>query len=516
MILWQPVRDRPRSWGARYALLALASWALTEPAEALAQGLQDGARVMAIASDARQENLQLLDAYGAARGLPAGNRCVLGGLPDAATELSARVLTADDYQALVLTPVQACLADAHDPDAIDFLVVIRGMPNHVTGQGWQASLEAALTVGVTDVDGEPLWNRAEAVNQRPTILSPLYKAFAVYDLMTELKGGRFPTAPHHADIARDGPQDVLIATAAGLERVGPVAWDLRPAYRLDGGSDEATQALIDRSVESDYTAPDGLWMCMTGADPARGVRDRECGRALDLLEDMQMRVARPPWTADLTQEDPVIAYLTGAADLRGAIDGVAYRPGALTDNITSFGAVPQNWSYGADGESQTSIVRFLEAGASSTHGTSAEPLNGAFASAGLMVLYAHGYTMGEAYALALPYLRWMNVPVGDPLMAPYAPPPPPDPPDEAGEGEGERDPPEPDEPETGEGEGEPGGEPPGPGEAPDDGPDDPHGVAEGGAGDDDAPAPPTASGARGGDGGGCRVGQGLLLMPLRR
>jgi hypothetical protein len=446
---------------------------------------QKGGRVLVVASDVRAKNLDLLSEYAEARSVPASNRCVLSGLQDAVADVASREITADDYQRFVLTPVQSCLAGADDPDGVDFIVVVRGMPHHVRGDGWQASLEALLTVGATEIDAEPLWRRSGSAPNRPTFLNPLYKAFEVYDLVTELKGGRVPAPPTYRD---DLPEQVLVSTSEGIRREGPMLWDLRPAYRLDAGSDSGTSALIARSIESDGTAPAGEWLCMEGADPARGVRDRECGRALDLLEELEMVVARAEWDPALQREAPVIAYLTGAANLQGAIEGLTYLPGALTDNITSHGAVPMNWSYEEHGESQTSIVRFLEAGASATHGTSAEPLNGAFASAGLMVLYARGYTLGEAYALSLPYLRWMNVPVGDPLMAPYAAPDPdPEPAPE----------PEPDpEPE------------PGP-------------AAEGGA-DLDHPAEGGLSSGEGGAGtggggdGGCRFARGLPLGPLRR
>ena len=426
--------NRPQArWICAFGGALLTAFALTGLARA--EEPQDGARVLVIASDARADNLELMAAYMAARGVPADRGCVLSGLPDATADVASRTMGAHDYERLILDPVQACLAEADDPVSIDFLVLLRGAPHHVTGDGWQASVEALLTVGATTLDDAPLWRRAPApeVAQRPILLNPRYEAFAPYELVAQLRRGPLPPRPTYAALAEAGPGEVLVVTEAGVERQGPVVWDLRPTYRLDGGDDLTTQALIDRSVQSDGTAPAGVWLCMEGADPARGVRDRECDRALDLLEEMDMDVARPPWTPDLAlpADEPVIAYFTGAADLRGAIDGLTYRPGALTDNVTSFGAVPGNWSYDADGESQTSIVRFLTAGASATHGTSAEPLNGAFASAAVLVLYAQGYTLGEAYALSLPYLRWMNVPVGDPLMAPYLPvpdPPPPDPP----------------------------------------------------------------------------------------
>ncbi len=373
--------------------------------------------VAVLASADRPDSVALATYYGQARAIPPENLCLLEGVPDPDVDPPG-VIDAETFRTQVLEPALACVRASPWAAEIDFFVTLRGLPYHVRGDGWQASLEALLTLGATEVEGEHLWRRPPPEAGRPLWISPRFRARALYGMVSELAAGRFPPPPRHRERLPAQLQEV--GEESGRMLV-PVTWDLRPAFRIDGESEEQARALVDRSLASDDTAPRGLWLCMDGADDARGVRDDECAEALGLLEALGLDTVFHAWDAGLTLDVPVIAYLTGAADLRGAIDGVPFRPGAIADNITSFGAVPGNWRFGQTGEeSQTSIVRFLRAGATATHGTSAEPLNAPFASAALLVLYATGYGLGDVYALTLPFLRWMNVPVGDPLAAPYA------------------------------------------------------------------------------------------------
>ena len=71
-------------------------------------------------------------------------------------------------------------------------------------------------------------------------------------------------------------------------------------------------------------------------------------------------------------------------------------------------------------EVQTSIARFVRAGATGAHGTVNEPLNNPFPNAGALLHYTFGYSMGEAYLFNQRYLYWQNVHLGDPLATPYA------------------------------------------------------------------------------------------------
>ncbi len=108
----------------------------------------------------------------------------------------------------------------------------------------------------------------------------------------------------------------------------------------------------------------------------------------------------------------MIGLTTGSAKFE--LKGNQFLPGAIGDNLTSYGAV-----FGTPHD-QTRCTEFLAAGCSASYGTVVEPYNYAqkFPTARLHVYYALGFTAAEAY--------WMSVLwpqeglfVGDPLTRPF-------------------------------------------------------------------------------------------------
>jgi len=196
--------------------------------------------------------------------------------------------------------------------------------------------------------------------------------------------------------------------------------------RLDGFDFDDAKALVDRSMASDGTFPTAEILCMAGSDQARGARDPECEFATRYLSAAGFNALYlDPFDGSLSGHQ-VAAYLTGTANLRDAIAGNTYVPGAITGNLTSTGAAPGNFFCNTDGstcpasESQTSIARFIRAGATGAHGAVAEPLNNVFPNAGVLLLYTFGYNLGESYFFNQRYVYWVNLYLGDPLASPYA------------------------------------------------------------------------------------------------
>ncbi len=95
----------------------------------------------------------------------------------------------------------------------------------------------------------------------------------------------------------------------------------------------------------------------------------------------------------------------------------AFVPGAVADNLTSFGG------YIFESPGQTTLLAFLEAGASASYGTIIEPCNYTYKFSDPMVYFYQnrGFCLAEAYyqSLANPYQGLM---VGEPLSAPFARP----------------------------------------------------------------------------------------------
>jgi hypothetical protein len=114
------------------------------------------------------------------------------------------------------------------------------------------------------------------------------------------------------------------------------------------------------------------------------------------------------------------SLMTGTADFKSAV--LSFEPGAFVGNLTSYGAHPNNFceGEGCPSEQQTSIARFVRAGASAAHGTVDEPYNHCFPNAGLLMMLVSGYSYGEAALYNQQFLYWKNLYLGDPLMAPWA------------------------------------------------------------------------------------------------
>ncbi|CAN5259837.1 hypothetical protein BH24PSE2_BH24PSE2_18970 [soil metagenome] len=106
-------------------------------------------------------------------------------------------------------------------------------------------------------------------------------------------------------------------------------------------------------------------------------------------------------------------YFIGAMQV-GRLDSLEFLPGAATDHLTSAGGR-------LDGEKQMSALRWLEAGATASYGTVAEPCNfpGKFPNPAVLIRhYLSGETLLEAYwqSVAMP---GQGVFIGEPLARPF-------------------------------------------------------------------------------------------------
>ncbi len=407
-----------------YACL-LTLMATLSPGVALAGG--GPANVMVLYNADDPEAGSVADYYAEARDLPPGHTCAVDGVaPD------ARTIDFADYQTTVQAALDACLVALPQPEEIDYLVLVRGLPYRVDiPDGYSTSLSAMLQVhhASSTADGSELAGQPQAYGEYhyPSIENPAY-----------IDGHCWA-----GDLAIENPYAGWYNTSCGIVRTETHASSFRRAEagqasgyefadnlfvvtRLDGFDHDDATDLIDRGVAADGTFPGAEILCMEGADDARGARDPECELATRHL-------ALAGWNATyLAPHDAalegreVAAYFTGAADLTGAIAGNTYVPGAITCNLTSTGAVPGNFFCSGDGatcpesESQTSIARFVRAGATGAHGAVAEPLNSSFPAAGTLIYYAFGYNLGESYLLNQQFLYWQNIVLGDPLTTPHA------------------------------------------------------------------------------------------------
>jgi uncharacterized protein (TIGR03790 family) len=186
---------------------------------------------------------------------------------------------------------------------------------------------------------------------------------------------------------------------------------MRPSMSIAALDFEHAQALIDRGVRADGSAPPGTAYLVRSADPMRNVREAEYPLAVRVAQhEFNFRVV----TGD--QPGPqanVMFYFTGATWVAGLTEE-RFLPGALADHLTSYGGRLTD-------SSQMSSLRWLEAGATGSYGTVVEPCNllGKFPNvAVLLAHYLAGETLIESYWKSV-LMPGQGLFIGEPLAAPF-------------------------------------------------------------------------------------------------
>ncbi len=356
--------------------------------------------LLVLANTAAEGSAALAYAYAEARGVPRQRVCLLTTTTDADVTFEA-------YLSEVEAPLEACLAETGDPEGVDALLLVRGVPMRVSlPDGGRVSMSAIL--GVAD---STLSDSGERLRGMP--------AGRVLDC-----GGAPCLGPAWPNPVEAGPFD-----RAESRTADGVAWRPRLVTWLSGRSDADARGLFERALQAEggdgAPAPDAEVLFMDGADPARGVLDAQADAVIDQLTRRGVSARRAAFQPDLTGLR-LAGFMTGTASLGTTIEGNTFAPGALVDNLTSFGALPQNFAPATAGtgpqpdDAQVSIARWVSQGVTGVHGTTDEPLNGAFPDRALLLDWFDGATLAEAYLGRMPFAYWHNMVVGDPLAAPFA------------------------------------------------------------------------------------------------
>lgn len=195
-------------------------------------------------------------------------------------------------------------------------------------------------------------------------------------------------------------------------------YGMRLSMLLAAGSVESAKAMIDRGVRSDGSL--GLRGGMpvdahfvTTSDKVRSVRQALFPPA-GLNPAVGLRVLLDQTDA-LKQASRVVIYQTGRAQVDG-LGSNAYVPGALGDNLTSFGGVLDRSA------GQTTAGEWIDAGLTASYGTTSEPCAHVqkFPNPqALTIFYVQGATAIEAYWKSVAWPQ-QGLFVGEPLAAPFS------------------------------------------------------------------------------------------------
>jgi uncharacterized protein (TIGR03790 family) len=171
---------------------------------------------------------------------------------------------------------------------------------------------------------------------------------------------------------------------------------------------------LRRSAAADGTQPHGTFYYMKNNDVRSQVRHDCYGAAAGALKQLGATAVVLPGVLPNGAKD-VLGIMTGSADVKIAESGVRFLPGAICDNLTSYGGMLEDKPW------QTPLSLYLRYGASGASGTVFEPMSiqAKFALPSLFIHYARGCSLAESYyqSVAGPYMLLV---VGDPLCQPFA------------------------------------------------------------------------------------------------
>lgn len=372
------------------SLMACAALSVSSAAHAFAG--PDGVAVLANADV--PESVALAKKYMAARSIPARQLC----------SLSMPVkddITLAEYQTKVDGPFEACLKAAGVDARIEAVLVVRGVPLRVGVPVGNATQNVALTAALS------VWRSADGTGA----------------ILGQASGNTVDCGGSPCLAAKwSNPYRTVTGPITGGMTItaGGVTWKPLLVTMLHGRTYADAELLLTSAMDAEKAGgATGPFVFMDGADAARGVLDTEYPTVINQLKTAGFTDAQEvPFDTAWKGPPKMAAFFTGTASLGTTIEGNTFAPGALVDNLTSFGAVPVNFA--ASGESQVSIARWVKMGVAGVHGTVDEPLNNCFPSRKLIVDYATGAPLAEAYFRRLPYAYWRNLVLGDPMLAPYA------------------------------------------------------------------------------------------------
>ncbi|HEX5106430.1 MAG TPA: TIGR03790 family protein [Pirellulaceae bacterium] len=354
------------------------------PTAARAQSSQN---VLLVVNESSPESVTIGDYYAKARSVPSGQ----------IVRLKAPVLESisrETFQTSIETPIAEWLSRYLLQDQILFIVLTKGIPLRVEGTAGQvgtiASVDSELTLLYRKMTGLPVSIAGRVdnpyyLNERPVSEARRFtRSVADIYLVTRLDG-------FSAD-------DVLklIDRAGKPVREGRIVLDQKSTM-IDRGGDQ--------------------WL----AEAAKRLAD--AGQAA--------RVTLDATRAVVATTDPVLGYFSWGsndpANQRRQM-GLTYAPGAIggmfvsTDGRT-FREPPATWKPAPAGSAsggQTLAADLIREGITGISASVAEPYLDAIVRPQILFpAYLSGYTMAEAYYLAMPYLSWQTIIIGDPLCAPF-------------------------------------------------------------------------------------------------
>lgn len=361
----------------------------------LSAAAQTGTNVLVVANAANDGSVRIAEHYAKARAVPADQVLRLEGLPVDAPDTIDRVV----FDRLIQAPIGRWLTVNGAQDRICCIVLTKGIPIRVRGT-------AGRRGSIASVDSE---------------LVLLYR---------RLTGQGAPPEGPIANPYFLGDRPVSEARPFSHE-----FFDLYLVTRLDGFSVDDALALVDRSMKASNA---GRFLFDERA-PFTATGNELLRTAVERLKTAGFgdRTEIEATSQVLTNQRDVLGYFSwGSNDPNIKVRrlGLGFVPGALAATFVStdartFREPPADWTIGSiknratyyAGSPQSLTGDLIREGVTGTAGHVAEPfLDGTIRPDILFPAYTAGRTLAEAFYLAMRYVSWQTVVIGDPLCAPFS------------------------------------------------------------------------------------------------
>jgi uncharacterized protein (TIGR03790 family) len=351
---------------------------------------QDGTNVLVVVNSASPAGQQIAERYAAARGIPADQIALI-------TTVVTEDIEREFFERDIEGPLGAWITRRAAQDRILYIVLTKGVPLRIRGgKGMGASVDSELTLLYRKLLGNPTQALGRVDNPYFQADRPLSQA------------QRFSHAAH----------DIYLVT------------------RLDGFSVADVHQLIDRSVKP---AKEGQILLDQRAQTfSDRTGDTWLAAAAKQLQSLGLdgRTVLDSSREVLADRKQVLGYYSwGSNDsaIKRRRFNFAFAPGALAAMFVStdartFKEPPDTWSIGRwtdtrtfyEGSPQSLTGDLIREGATGVAGHVAEPfLDAAIRPQVLFPAYFSGYNLAESFYLAMPYLSWQTVIIGDPLCSPF-------------------------------------------------------------------------------------------------
>lgn len=288
-----------------------------------------------------------------------------------------------DFETCLLNPLVAMLSSRGLTNQVDYVVLSMDIPYQVTAADGVNSTTTALFYGFKTDD-------------------------CTSDCPAGIPGCNLPAASSNAYAASEGIFRQTPPIAAGSN-----SWLVT---MITSSNLAQAQAIIDRGAASDGAFPTQTVWLAKSSDVFRNIRYLEFDNTI-----FDARVAGDFSIARTNLDSPygltnLPGYQTGLMQFN--ILSNAFVPGAIADSLTSYGGLLY------ENSGQTSLLAFMNAGASGSYGTVVEPCAylEKFPSPQDYFYQARGFSLAECYyqSVVNPYQGLM---VAEPLAAPFARPP---------------------------------------------------------------------------------------------